>query len=275
MPDPEGLLRHVLEPASGTRLRQDEYGRDFESRLWLTDGADSWKLERMRFYDESGFPSWDAFTAGDWERSLELYDSLRPELLAFNRRHAQRHARFRRVRVVAAEISPYLHWEMHCLKVRAECGESIRMVPEPRLAAVEASVGPVPDLVSLCGTTLYVTVYDTAARPDGARRFTDPAIVAQQGCGLTSYSACEQRRGGRRLRGCLQRVVWCPETSGLAGLCAEQVLPPPGEAVAHVCDQRRIGPVLGEGGVGDLRERPECVGEQQPVEALVRFRRED
>ena len=179
MPDAERLLRHVLAPASGTRLGQEEYERDFGSRRWLTDGADSWKLERMRFYDESGFPSWDAFTAGDWPRSLELYDALRPDLLAFNRRHAERHARFRRVRVVAAEISPYLHWEMYCLKVRAECGESVRVVPESRLAALEAAVGPLPDLVSLCGATLYVTVYDAAARPDGARRFTDPAIVAE------------------------------------------------------------------------------------------------
>lgn len=179
MSDREWLLRHLLEPASGTRLPQAEYGRDFGARLWLADGADSWKLERMQFYDETGFPSWDAFAAGDWERSLELYEELRPELLAFNRRHAERHACFRRVRVVEPEISPYLHWEMHCLRVRAECGEGIRVVPAPRLADLEAAVGPVPELVSLCGATLYVTVYDAAGRPDGAKRFTEPGIVAR------------------------------------------------------------------------------------------------
>jgi hypothetical protein len=179
VPDLERLLRHVLDPASGTRLPQADYGRDFGARLWLADGADSWKFERMQFYDETGFPGWDAFAAGDWERSRQLYEDLRPELLAFNRRHAERHARFRRVRVAAAEISPYLHWEMHCLRVRAECGESIRVVPASRLASVEAAVGPVPELVSLCGGTLYVTVYDDAARPDGGRRFTDPRIVAE------------------------------------------------------------------------------------------------
>jgi hypothetical protein len=177
--EPEGLLRQLLEPSSGTRLSQDEYGRDFGARLWLADGADSWKLERLPFYDETGFPSWDAFAAGDFDRSLELYQGLRPELLAFNRRHTERRARFRRVRVVTTEISPYLHWEMHCLRIRAECGESIRVVPASRLAAVEAAVGPVPDLVSLCGATLYVTVYDAVARPDGGRRFTDPGIVTR------------------------------------------------------------------------------------------------
>jgi hypothetical protein len=179
VPDAEGLLRHVLHPESGTRLRQDEYERDFGSRLWLAEGADSWKFERMRFYDETGFPGWDAFAAGDWQRSLALYDDLRPDLLAFNRRHAERHASFRRVRVVATEVSPYLHWEMYCLRVRAECGESIRVLPEARLAAVEAAIGTAPDLVSLCGATLYVTLYDAAGRPGGAKRFTDPGVVAR------------------------------------------------------------------------------------------------
>ena len=179
MADLERWLRHLADPASGARLAQDEYVRDFGARLWLADGVDSWKLERMQFFDETGFPSWDAFAAGDFDRSLELYEDLRPELLAFNRRHAERHARFRRVRVVTAEISPYLHWEMYCLRIRAECGESIRVVPASRLASLEAAVGTVPELVSLCGATLYVTVYDAAARPDGGRRFTDPGIVAQ------------------------------------------------------------------------------------------------
>jgi len=176
--DPEPLFRYLLEPVSGTRLRQDEYVRDFEARLWLADGADSWKIERMQFYDETGFPSWDAFAAGDWEGSMELYDDMRSELLAFNQRHTQRHSRFCRVRVVEPEISPYVQWEMHCLRVRAECGESIRVVPAARLADVEAVVGPIPELVSLCGRTLYLTRYDAAGRPDGAKRFTEPGIVA-------------------------------------------------------------------------------------------------
>lgn len=59
------LLRYLRDPESGVWLGQDEYTRDFEARSWLSDGADSWKLERMQFYDETGFPSWDAFVAGD------------------------------------------------------------------------------------------------------------------------------------------------------------------------------------------------------------------
>ena len=122
MSDVERLLRYLREPEAGTLLGQDEYVRDFGSRLWLADGADSWKVERMQFYDETGFPSWDAFAAGDWERSVELYDELRPALLSFNQQHAEHHAQFRRIRVVEAAISPYAQWEMYCLRVRSEWG---------------------------------------------------------------------------------------------------------------------------------------------------------
>ena len=179
MSDVEQLLRYLREPEAGTLLGQDEYVRDFGSRLWLADGADSWKVERMQFYDETGFPSWDAFAAGDWERSVELYDDLRPALLSFNQQHAEHHAQFRRIRVVEAAISPYVQWEMYCLRVRSECGEDIRVVPAAQLADLEAAAGLVPELVSLCGMTLYLTGYDAAALPDGAQRFTDPGIVAR------------------------------------------------------------------------------------------------
>jgi hypothetical protein len=76
------LLACLRDPASGTRLGQDEYGHDFGDRLWLADGADTWKLERMQFYDETGFPGWDAFTEGDWDRSMEMYETLRPRAAA-------------------------------------------------------------------------------------------------------------------------------------------------------------------------------------------------
>jgi hypothetical protein len=46
-------------------------------------------------------------------------------------------------------------------------------------------------------------------------------------------------------------------------------LPPLGEPVAHVGDHGGIDAVLGERGVGDLGQRSEGVGEQQPVEAEV------
>jgi hypothetical protein len=41
--------------------------------------------------------------------------------------------------------------------------------------------------------------------------------------------------------------------------------------MAHLSDYAWIRSVLGERGVGDLRQRPERVGEQRPVEAVVGF----
>jgi hypothetical protein len=168
----------LRDPSSGTRLSQDEYGRDFADRLWLADNRDTWKLERRQFYDETGFPSWDAFAAGDWGRSMELYAEMRPELRAFFRQYQERGSRFCRIRVVETPLTPYLHWELHCLRIRAQCGERVRVVPAERLSALEPLGQLVPDLVSLCGATLYVTEYDDGGKPAGARRFTDREVIA-------------------------------------------------------------------------------------------------
>jgi hypothetical protein len=147
--DVSRLIAFLRDPSSGARLSQEEYGRDFADRLWLADTRDTWKLERMQFYDETGFPGWDAFAAGDWDRSMELYDEMRPELEAFFGRYRERGSRFCRIRVVETPLTPYLHWELHCLRIRAQCG-----------------------------ATLYATEYDDAAKPGGARRFTDRQVIA-------------------------------------------------------------------------------------------------
>jgi hypothetical protein len=172
------LIAFLGDPSSGTRLLQDEYGRDFGDRLWLADQQDTWKLERLQFYDETGFPGWDAFAGGDWDHSMELYDEMRPELEAFFRRYRERGSRFCRIRVVETPLTPYLHWELYCLRIRAQCGEQIRVVPARRLTALEPRGRLVPELVSLCGATLYATEYDDAGKPGGARRFTDPEVIA-------------------------------------------------------------------------------------------------
>jgi hypothetical protein len=178
MDDITRLIEFLRDPSSGTRLSQDEYGRDFADRLWLADNWDTWKLERMQFYDETGFPGWDAFAAGDWTRSMELYNEMRPELEAFFRQYRERGSRFCRIRVVEPPLTPYLHWELYCLRIRAQCGEDIRVVHARRLTALEPHGRLVPELVSLCGATLYVTEYDDAAKPGGARRLTDHEVIA-------------------------------------------------------------------------------------------------
>jgi hypothetical protein len=80
---------------------------------------------------------------------------------------------------VAEPVTPYVQWEMHCLRLRASCGEKIRVVADSVIAAFEPSgTAPLPELVSLHGRVLYRTLYDDRAEPDGAIRFADPELVA-------------------------------------------------------------------------------------------------
>ena len=160
----------------GIRLTQDCYVREVDERLWSADGVGSWKLERRQEYWEEGFPSWDAFAAGDWERSMALYEELRPGLLELGRMSARHQTAFRRVRIVERPLSAYLRWELAVLRIRAQCWESIRVVDAASLPSVESD-RPLIDALSLCGQTLYHTLYTDEGRPDGAVRFTDPAVI--------------------------------------------------------------------------------------------------
>ncbi len=51
-------IAELLASAAGAPLGQAEYQRDFGERMWLADGAESWKIERMQAYDEAGLSSW-------------------------------------------------------------------------------------------------------------------------------------------------------------------------------------------------------------------------
>jgi hypothetical protein len=166
-----------LASADGLRLDQPSYERDFGDNLWAVDGADCWKLERMQEYAEVGFPSWEALMAGDWSLSLRLYAEERPAIAAFQEKLRRHGSRFYRVRVVAEPVTPYLQWELHCLRLRASCGEDIRVVHASAISAFEPS-GPLPELVSLRGRVLYQTLYNDRAEPDGAVRFADTDVVS-------------------------------------------------------------------------------------------------
>jgi hypothetical protein len=170
-------IAELLDSAAGVALGQAEYQRDFAARMWLADGLDSWKIERLQAYDETGFPSWEAFVAGDWPTALALIEGEQAGFLEFHRRFAVRGAAFRRVRIVERPISAYVQWEFQVLRVRAECGEHCPVLTAAQAAEFEVS-GPLPELVSLSGRTLYRTLYAQGV-PDGAIRFTDPALIAR------------------------------------------------------------------------------------------------
>jgi hypothetical protein len=102
----------LLAQCPGVRLGQPEYQEDFGRRMGLGDGADSWKIKRLQAYDESGFPSWEAFLAGDWEAALALIEAERAGFARFYGGFAARGASFRRVRIVEAPVSAYVQWEL-------------------------------------------------------------------------------------------------------------------------------------------------------------------
>jgi hypothetical protein len=132
----------------------------------------------MQSYSEAGFPSWEAFMTGDWNAALRLYKEERPGIAAFNEEFRRHRSCLYRVRVVAEPVTPYVQWELHALRVRAEYGEKIRVVSASAISALEPA-GALPDLISLCGLVLYHTIYDDREQPDGAFRYTGPELIAR------------------------------------------------------------------------------------------------
>ncbi|MGK5532418.1 DUF6879 family protein [Streptomyces sp. URMC 129] len=166
-----------LANASGERLPLTEYRADFRAREESLLGQDSWKLERQQHFREPGQPSWEAFARGDWPEALRLNEERRASLSAFGDTCRERGVGLYRVRVVEKPLVPYLHWEMHTLKLRAECGEAIRIVGPEAIGALEKE-RPLPELINLGSDTLYEILYDDDGVIAGGVRYTDPNVVA-------------------------------------------------------------------------------------------------
>jgi hypothetical protein len=151
----------ALPAALGKRLVSADYKREFRERdAGIRDGR-SWKLERLQHFGEVSSASRDALRRGDWAEALRLMDAGRERLREFGVEEAARGAVFHRVRVVEEPLTPYLQWELHSLRVKAEYGERVRVLPAAAVAGAESG-GPLPD----------------AGVPDGALRFTDPGVAA-------------------------------------------------------------------------------------------------
>ncbi|MFE2380822.1 DUF6879 family protein [Streptomyces misionensis] len=167
-------MRDLLDASRGEKLELDAYREDFRGRDFAVDGWDSWKLERRQHFREPGDPSWEAFARGDWQEALRLIEAQRTGLLDLSRLAARHRCRLLRVRVVEPPLTPYLHWELHLLRVRAECGELIRVIGPDHIAAYE-DTGPVPELITLNDDTVYEIRYDTEGVLEGAVRYVDTA----------------------------------------------------------------------------------------------------
>ena len=62
------------------------------------------------------------------------------------------------------------------MRISAEYGERVRVLPADAVAAAETD-GPLPELTIQDGKVLFHVLYTDTGVPDGAIRFTDPAIV--------------------------------------------------------------------------------------------------
>ncbi|QLH22046.1 DUF6879 family protein [Streptomyces sp. Rer75] len=171
------LQAPALPPDQGERLTRDAYKRDFrECEATIRDAA-SWKLERRQHFEEQGSPSRDALRRGQWEEALRLLEDRRDALRAAEEEDTQRGHTFHRVRVVETPLTPYMQWELHSHRQRAEYGERIRVTDAVQTASAETA-GPLPEIVVLGGSVLFQVLYDDAGCCIGASRHTDHGTVS-------------------------------------------------------------------------------------------------
>ncbi|MFE4826364.1 DUF6879 family protein [Streptomyces sp. NPDC056672] len=172
------LLAPKLPPEQGERLVRDVYKRDFRQRDAALRNRHSWKLERRQHFQEQGNASRDALARGDWDEALRLMREQRGNLLEAAGDDRRRGSVFHRLRVVEEPLTPYLQWELHSLRQRAQCGEKVRTVNAELLAASERK-SLLPEVVILGGHTLYHVLYTESGVPQGALRYTDPELIAR------------------------------------------------------------------------------------------------
>jgi len=169
-------MSEYLSGLSGLRLTRAQYSADYRQRYGKISNTTSWKFERQQTFVEPGDDSWQEFDRGNWERSLARFNDRRPKLLAGAREDAARGIGLYRVRVVAEPISPYLLWELNVLKVRAECGEMIRVVDAGLIAEFERD-RELPEILTLGDDAVYQVIYDDSGAADGAVLSTERADV--------------------------------------------------------------------------------------------------
>ncbi|GAA4624556.1 hypothetical protein GCM10023196_025170 [Actinoallomurus vinaceus] len=139
-----------------------------------------WKLERRQIFREPGFPSWEAFAAGNWERALELNERERDTVRAKVADDDRLGVESRRLRVVEHPVTPYLQWEMQYFRLLAEAGEDLRVVDASRVQHLEAD-RPLPEIVILGDRVLFEVLYDAEGTASGARRIDAPEVIAEAG----------------------------------------------------------------------------------------------
>lgn len=167
----------VSEPLERPKYHED-FRRFYEGGIRFLN-----KLERGQHFKERGFPSWEAFSSGEWERAISLVDEKREIYAGQFEKAARLGILERRLRVVEFPITPYVQWELYVLRLRVELGDNIRVMDARKIADIE-KVHPVPEVVILGGAVMYEVVYDGDGNAAGANRFTDPALIEEVSAGF-------------------------------------------------------------------------------------------
>ncbi|MFG1608587.1 DUF6879 family protein [Actinoplanes sp. NPDC049265] len=169
-------MRDLLDGAEGERLELDAYYADFEKNFWKIIEPGFWKLERQQSFKEPGYDSWEAFAKGEWNESLRLLDAGRADMLAYHRRVGEHGFAARRVRVVEEPITAYLQWELYALRIRDQCGGSVRVVGPDQVSEFEHDAA-LPEIYTLGSTVMYQAIYDDDGVLESARRFVDRSLI--------------------------------------------------------------------------------------------------
>lgn len=159
----------------GVELDAQGYLDDFWKHADQARGG-FWKIERRQDFQEPEEPSWAAMMAGDWDRALNLIAEMR--VIAERQTVSDDARASRRIRVVEPPFCPYLQWEMHVLKVRAEIGaQEIRVLDASRVRTLEAD-HQLPEIVILGEAVLYEVLYDPNGLHYGGRRIDSRNVIA-------------------------------------------------------------------------------------------------
>lgn len=159
----------------GDVLDHAAYHRDFARQCEDLSGT-IWKLERSQVFRELDDPSWQAFSAGDWRRALDLLEEDRKAVRTEADSNRRQGLKIRRVRVVEHPLSPYVQWELHALRMLAEEGFELRVLPADNLAHLEIQ-GQLPEVVVVGDRVLYQVRYLPDWTPCGARRIRTPDVI--------------------------------------------------------------------------------------------------
>lgn len=169
-------MRELLRSAAGERLGLAGYDVDFAEAVDAVDGP-ILRTQRLQAMREPGNPAWEAFAEGRWDDALRIAAEPDPESVRFFAQLDKAGSGLRRLRIVERPLSPYLIWELHALRHRAEAGERIRVLDAGRLAGFEQKHGRIPELMVLGSQALYEVMYDPSGTPVGARKVVEPGVV--------------------------------------------------------------------------------------------------